>query len=1138
MHDLKPRGETKIHDKRRTRTTPAIKFLKDEPSEEDFFGSHGRVADAIAEVIRHADSVNVIGLLGGWGSGKSTVVRQMEKSLELRHGTTATHVFTYDAWLHQNDPPRRAFLEALIGNLTAQNFAKQDDWEQRLADLTGRSELTVTETTRRLSETGTWIFLSLALVPLGLAFLSFDLVNKAFGTSPTNLAQTMFWLSLMLTMAPLLVITFFYFLWRPWNDSFTKHGYKKFLFRKKFWLQHDEAHKDESILALLTNQSIERSQNKTKISPEPSAIEFRAVFRDLLKSLQKHDKHLVIVIDNLDRLAEADALQLWATIRSLFLGGKAPASAERPPAIILPIDESAITRMFKIAHPDEAEILASAFIDKTFDISFHVNEPVMSDWRDYLSGKLSEVFGLAMTPERIYWATRFVEIKSAEDKNDGKVTPRKLIKLVNSTAALATQWGEDIDFATTIYYVLHRREISADVVAFVKRNPDFEASFPNWRRQIAALHFGVAPEKAFQVLLHEPLRSAIAANNYDEFNTLVEVAGAWAIVEEIVEQPPLDFAGSKPDADFVANAALLIAAAPRTEDYASKRALSRLSNIWLEASDLAGMRADYAEVVTCIAPFFEAAKAMPFFNESTRKLGSALSVSAIDEIATKAFIATIKKLEALTKDMGVSLPVTPLTLNAKDLLGVLAELPTSHLRHVQTDKTAGEIGNALIQTLAEENGSASVAGGVRALVVRDTIVFKDKGKIDWDSVANAAGAIIQGNALSHHATGPAIDVIGLLQSSNQTAKNFVVSLFDQGRLKALLDEADSNKEAVILADIAALMLLKGTDFAGPNGKTWEQVMEADMDFANNVDLALSWYCPSGRTMAALDATKTAPSFVCVIRSLVRKNLTVDASSHITPAYLLANLDSLTEQLGEEAFAKCIAKVSKRNDFWPALSNLKVGTAYEKAVKRLNMVKEVDKDQLMADVRTKLEGADKDTWSGVIRNGGALYNPAQMYSADFDRKPLSGDSLKVALTECRPDLLKSDNPIRERWFALAMLVTESARTTMFRSLRDSLLAGTDAKGLDNLIETGGEILMTAGRFADEPDKTARHIVLPLVSLESGRAALQSQMSFFAIVVAKSDEHTKTAIREALEAEADISEDEKESITNLKSALGLG
>lgn len=241
---------------------------------------------------------------------------------------------------------------------------------------------------------------------------------------------------------------------------------------KDFWREHDDAHKGQSVVALLTNHSVETAQNRTKISPDPTAIEFRLVFNDLMASSLKAGKRLVLVIDNLDRLAEGDAMQLWATIRSLFLGSNAALTETKgltPPTIILPIDEGAILRMFEIQHePSVAERLSESFIDKTFDVTFQINEPVMSDWRDYFADKLSEAFGSLATKEVVYWATKIVEEAHMGAAANKRMTPRKIIKLINGAGALLAQWADGtISLLTMILYVSHRGKISQDVAGFV-----------------------------------------------------------------------------------------------------------------------------------------------------------------------------------------------------------------------------------------------------------------------------------------------------------------------------------------------------------------------------------------------------------------------------------------------------------------------------------------------------------------------------------------------------------------------------------------------------------------------------------------------------------------------------------------------
>ncbi|MBN8485594.1 MAG: AAA family ATPase [Sphingomonadales bacterium] len=1109
------------------------------PAEDDFFGSHSRVAEAIADVIRNADSVNIVGLLGSWGSGKSTVVRQVGKSLKPVSGPTKTHLFTYDAWLHQNDPPRRAFLEALIGDLTMHSLVKRAEWDPRLADLTGRSEETKTTTTRQLSTTGKWIFLSLALVPIGLGFLDFDLLEKVFGGPTNDWHINVFVLGLALTAAPFLVISGFYLWWRPWAEARGGSGLLTEIRSKQFWLEHDEAHKGESILALLTNQSIETAENKTRISPEPTAIEFRSVFRDILASLAQKQTRLVIVIDNLDRLAEADAMQLWGTIRSLFLGRdeqQASDTGMRPPAIILPIDESAIQRMFAADHVEDAGELAAAFIDKTFDVAFHVNDPVMSDWRNFLENKLVEAFGGDLSQEAVYWTTRFIEERFNRRGEREKITPRKLVKLVNAMAALLSQWGDTINFVTVAFYCLRRSEVSVDIVEFLQAEHDIGTVVDEWKKQLVALHFGVQPEKAFQVLLHEPLRSAITEFDKEEFNRLMQVEGAWPILEEIVARPPFGAKGGKPESRFVANAALLICPAAISGEIAAKRAMAKLSRIWIEADELGGLRSDLPDVIGCLATELTGDLTDGFLSESMRKLGVAVNGATLDGKAEAVCSKAIRSLSSIATNRGSRLPALQLGLSSEALFGFLGEMPSGQLRHIRTDKTAAEITSAIVNGFADQSVADAIPGAMRALTSDSTITLKDKGKIDWNAVANSAGEILQNQALAHHAFMTAVDTLGILHALNERAAELVKLLFDQGRLTAFLNEADRTGKTGLIGDIATLMLLHGSDFAAPNGKTWSAVLEEHKDILDRFDTNLSWYRPNERIMVALKARAKVPSFAPVIDALAKLEISKAGSKFITTSYALSSLTSLSSIVGDELLDKLIMDIQARNDFWDCLRKISSDAAYLFAVNRLAVVDGIDKKLLLAEIRERLQAANQAAWAEAVSGGTKLFDVAQSHAAEFARKPLEGDSLKRALLEASSDLLAADQAMRRRWFLLTNFVSRGSRTTMMKNIRDILLAGNEVTDLPDLLDAGGDDLLTMGKFTEEADKTARHIALPLLIDDAGHQVLLSKGSFFASICSECEPETKEALLEALEAAFPGEDRDTDGFERLKQVLG--
>ncbi len=87
------------------------RLLVDAPTAQDSFGSHDRIAEALFQLVEHEKGGQTIGLEGDWGSGKSSVIRLLSEKVI---STADRAVFVFDAWTHQGDPLRRAFLESLI----------------------------------------------------------------------------------------------------------------------------------------------------------------------------------------------------------------------------------------------------------------------------------------------------------------------------------------------------------------------------------------------------------------------------------------------------------------------------------------------------------------------------------------------------------------------------------------------------------------------------------------------------------------------------------------------------------------------------------------------------------------------------------------------------------------------------------------------------------------------------------------------------------------------------------------------------------------------------------------------------------------------------------------------------------------
>lgn len=513
-----------------------INYIIDEPADEDFFKTHSRLADAIAEAIHTNRKLKVIGLLGRWGSGKSTVIKHITAKLKGESGSKRYLVFGYDAWLHQSDPLRRSFLESLIADLDKEEIVRKPDWQARLEKLSGGYTESSSVETPILTTEAKILALSLLPVPIGMSLLGLDTIQGAFGGKTSLAGIWSLRLSLLLLLFP--VIT--------WIARLAYLGLWKMV--DFSWFP-----------PILANSSLGRSVTYVQRSTEPTSLEFGSAFQELLQVIQKAGVHLVIVIDNIDRVAADEAVQMWANIRSFFLASHDQNVIEHEPyhpTVILPIDHHAITHLFSGEGNDVGKTVADSFLDKTFDATFEVTEPVMSDWREFLRRQMREAFGKEINDKQIFWTRRFYENWLAT--NSQGVTPRGINKLVNRMASLLMQWrDEGIAFATLAYFAIYKDDIAKDVHTYVTTPQDALAALaPNWQIEIAALHFGVPPDKAAQVMMGDPIRKAILDGDASVIGPYVGVQGFGETFEnQTVELPQSE---GSPQFLVSTNAALLL----------------------------------------------------------------------------------------------------------------------------------------------------------------------------------------------------------------------------------------------------------------------------------------------------------------------------------------------------------------------------------------------------------------------------------------------------------------------------------------------------------------------------------------------------------------------------------------------------
>ena len=515
------------HTKRRIATVMqkrcATRLLPDTPADADAFGSHERVAHSIAEVVQTEDGGKAIGLEGGWGAGKSTIVGLISQKLSGSNDR-AHKIAVFDMWSHQDDPLRRTFLENLIRQVQHFEWVNREQWDQRIAELTKRRREDTTRVAPRLTGAGVGFAFALLAVPIGSALIGAGLSLLGSKDVSTQLRALLLFFGIAIALAPAIYCGFLAIV-----------GY---CMRNCRGRRNDNGGGLTELPALVTGQASTESLTVVTQSPDPTSVEFESIFRDLLdEALGPKDRKLLIVVDNLDRVEPSDALSVWSTLQT-FLAHRdyqQPNWIERL-WVLIPYDHSAILRLWDGSGSGENSMLATSFLNKTFQIRFRVPPLLLTNWREFLQEALQQA--LPNHQETDYYGVyRVFAANGGLEKS--APTPRDLKTFVNQIGALHREWQDEFPLSHLACYVLFQRDCD-DVREALLSNADFELLRRNigqeWRGIVAALHFGVSVEEARQLLLRGPIQAALANGDGKALSELESAhrAGFWSVLEDTV----------------------------------------------------------------------------------------------------------------------------------------------------------------------------------------------------------------------------------------------------------------------------------------------------------------------------------------------------------------------------------------------------------------------------------------------------------------------------------------------------------------------------------------------------------------------------------------------------------------------------
>jgi putative ATP/GTP-binding protein len=459
-------------------------YISKAPCGKDLFAgkTHEKTAEQITKKILSSETSLIIGIDGGWGSGKSNLIQMIEKRVQEEDAKAI--FFTYDAWGHQNDMPRRAMLEELTSKVIQFPQAlleeKREDWEERKEKLLAQRKKTSTKTIPKVSAGILVLALMSILTPLCSQW------GERLSKEDSSL-----W-GIGITAFPL-IFGFLYALYEFFHLE--EKTLKAFL---------------NKLLSLYQESTKEETTHEVVFSEEPSSTQFRKWMKELDKSLQTH---LILVFDNMDRLPASKVQEFWAAIHSFFSEEK-----YEHIRVIIPFDRKHIISAFRGEDGDDKRCYGNDFIDKTFDVVYRVAPPTLSNWKGYLSAQWEEAFGESLSPEH--------SITQIYDLLTESKTPREIIAFINDCVTTSETCSASIPDEYIALFIIGKHKINESPQKELLELSFLEPLAYKYRNEktqkyLSALYYQLPPEEVLDIVYTDQLRRELEKGETTLLKSLV-----------------------------------------------------------------------------------------------------------------------------------------------------------------------------------------------------------------------------------------------------------------------------------------------------------------------------------------------------------------------------------------------------------------------------------------------------------------------------------------------------------------------------------------------------------------------------------------------------------------------------------------
>jgi len=873
-------------------------------------------------------------------------------------------------------------------------------------------------------------------------------------------------------------------------------------------------------LALFLNKSQEKIESNTIRTPDPTSVEFQLIFGELVgEALEDSKRRMLIVVDNLDRVEPKDALAIWATLKTFFdFDAHADASCLARLWLLLPFDETAIRKLWTggsnlrggnaNTSAESGAELGQSFIDKTFQITFRVSPPVLSDWQEFLKRQLKEAFP-GHGDEDFHAVYRIFDLCAVVASKPP--TPRDIKIFVNRVGAIHRQWGDDIALTIQALYAVLSKAGSnlAEDLALKKdeeilRNVPVDMVGKDWRGSLAAIHFNVPKERALQVVIGGQLKDCLSSGDEEKLKQLAAIPGFTGVLEKQMEEDSQNW--DKGETGSLAISASILARVPEADDSSWTRTWDLLCG---GAEKVTYWSKFDARVVDGIIQIYKRSPGPERLDKVTRSISASfqrldpLTVGHIEVWLDGVFawLAAGKDEHGPAIEKALTVPAEPEIYLRVVVVATNKDKSNEFIRYLRPTADRPAIVAEFSKMVAQgkfDDGHAKAMMAVRTI----------SGEWPLQGLAEAISSRLStSDNLPIPEVGTLLSTLINLESTVPEAKKSLETLSQTGYISHHLSYVAKDPRVTALCMLPLLETIPGGNLqsaatpASTTGITiYNQILEAPdkrkntiAELANliimNEKFDLLYHAPA-------KAPTTAPFLHAALNQIASRER---AHEYIPPDRLIQNKDFIKGALGSELFeslvAQSVAKASLTSKLSGQTFDLKHLDIYRAALR-------VDKKNphYVEFLISGLKSLEKPTWVAALASESELLDLLLEIRESGGRTDLAIEFEDALLNHAQQlvDGAVKVERLHSRWQSVFEGLEQDLQSATLKKMLEILCISQ--KPTDSLLGLYGELLASPSVLSSNKERLALHAFpffmdrLRLVELQWVCSVLEKNLNF--------------------------------------------